>query len=168
MNSKITRWGVGPKFLFFSVAYFLIVVIIHYAFLPELKFTVFHRLINIISGIVFIVTGFILFIIPAFIIDKYFEKGELATKGVYSIMRHPIYGSWIVFIIPGIVLLHGSVIGISVPVFMYFVFRVVIKKEEDYLLNKFGNDFIKYKKNVNAIFPTIRLKKINLIKYERL
>jgi protein-S-isoprenylcysteine O-methyltransferase Ste14 len=159
MKSKITRWGVGPKFLFFSVGYSLFVVIIHYTILPELRFIIYHRLINIISGTVLIVTGFTLFIIPAFVIDKYFEKGELATKGVYSIMRHPIYGSWIVFIIPGIVLLHGSVLGISVPVFMYFIFRIVIKKEEDYLLNKFGNDFKKYKKSVNAIFPTIRLKK---------
>lgn len=159
MNNKITRWGVGPKFLFFSVAYSLFVAIMHYIFLPELKFIVFNRLINTILGIILIFAGLPLFLIPAFIIDKYFEKGELATKGVYSIMRHPIYGSWIVFIIPGIVILHGSVISISVPLFMYFVFKLVIKREEEYLLKMFGNDFLKYKKSVNAIFPTIKPKK---------
>ena len=159
MNNKISRWGVGPKFLFFSVVYYLIVFIVHYTFLHELKFVVFHSLINTILGIILIATGLPFFLIPAFTIDKYFKRGELATKGVYGIMRHPIYGAWIVFIIPGIILLQGSVIGISIPIFMYIVFRLVIKKEEEYLLNKFGNDFINYKKSVNGIFPTIKLNK---------
>jgi protein-S-isoprenylcysteine O-methyltransferase Ste14 len=77
----------------------------------------------------------------------------LATKGVYAYFRHPIYGSWIVFIIPGIVLIVNSLIGLTIPVFMYIVFKTTIGEEDKYLEEKFGEEYDEYKRKVGSLFP---------------
>lgn len=46
--------------------------------------------------------------------------------------------------------------GLTVPVVMYISFRLLIGKEEKLLIDEFGNEYIKYKKKVNAIFPKIK------------
>jgi protein-S-isoprenylcysteine O-methyltransferase Ste14 len=86
-------------------------------------------------------------------IHKYFNEGKLATRGVYAYFRHPIYGSWIVFIVPGVVLMLNSLLGLTVPFFMYVVFSALIKEEEEYLEEKFGDEYFEYKRKVGSIFP---------------
>jgi len=36
---------------------------------------------------------------------------------------------------------------------MYITFRMLIKKEENYLEQEFGQQYLEYKKRVNAVFP---------------
>ncbi len=38
---------------------------------------------------------------------------------------------------------------------MYFIFKILIKNEEDYLENKFGKKYLQYKKRVGTIFPKL-------------
>jgi len=38
---------------------------------------------------------------------------------------------------------------------MYIVFRMLIKKEEDYLEQEFGQQYLEYKKKVKAVFPKL-------------
>jgi protein-S-isoprenylcysteine O-methyltransferase Ste14 len=99
--------------------------------------------------------GIPIFLIPELTIVKYFQKGELCKEGVYSFMRHPIYGAWIVFIVPGIVLIFGSILGITIPIFMYCIFRIFTVDEERYLKRKFGKEYLEYKKKVGALFPKL-------------
>ena len=156
MNTKqITRWGIGPKFTIISLIYAAIVFAIQNIVTSEYRFVIYSTLINIILGILLIVIGLIIFLIPAFTIDKYFFEGKLCKKGVYAYLRHPIYASWISFIVPGIVILRGSTLGITIPIFMYIIFRALIPIEEKYLIDKFGNEYIEYKSKVWAIFPKL-------------
>ena len=155
MVSKMTRWGVGPKFMLISVVYAIVIFLTHLFWFPSLTFVIISREANLILGIILIIIGLPIFLIPAFTIDKYFYEGKLYTTGIYSFMRHPIYGAWIVFIIPGIILIRGSLLGISIPIFMYAIFKILIPKEEKYLEKKFGKEYLEYKKKINAIFPTI-------------
>ena len=110
----------------------------------------------LILGIGLIVIGIPVFLVPGLTIDRYFERGELATKGLYSYIRHPIYGSWIVFIVPGAVFLSNSLIGFLIPILMYAVFKIFIPEEDRYLEEKFGQRFLDYKKNVGAVFPKFK------------
>lgn len=155
MSEEMTRWGVGPKFTIICALYMAAVLVIHYLFFPSLTFKLGFRSVNIILGIILIVLGIPIFLIPGLSIDKYFLDGKLCKAGVYAYMRHPIYGSWIVFIVPGIVLIIGSIIGLSIPVFMYILFRILIIKEDEYLENKFGQEYLEYRKKVNAVFPKL-------------
>jgi protein-S-isoprenylcysteine O-methyltransferase Ste14 len=155
VGTTMSRWGVGPVFTALSLLYGVIILILHLVYLQSLTFTIGDRSINLIIGGVLIAIGLPVFIIPALTIDKYFFSNRLCTTGVYGFIRHPIYGAWITFIIPGTVIVMGSVIGITVPVFMYVVYRRLIKKEEQYLEVKFGAQYREYKKRVGGVFPKI-------------
>ena len=82
-----------------------------------------------------------------------FDSGVLMTNGVYAVCRHPVYASWIVFLVPGMALLSNYWIGLTAPVFMYIVARVLVKKEESYLEERFGDKYIRYKNKVPAFIP---------------
>ncbi|MFH1588962.1 MAG: isoprenylcysteine carboxylmethyltransferase family protein [archaeon] len=155
MQNKITRWGVGPKFVLISVIYGMTILILNFTYFSSLRFLLIDKWVNIIIGTILILIGVPVFLLPAITIDKYFYKNKLCTTGVYSFIRHPIYGAWISFIVPGIVIIIGSYIGITVPIFMYIVFKILIPKEEKYLEKKFGDEYIEYKKKVGEIFPKL-------------
>jgi protein-S-isoprenylcysteine O-methyltransferase Ste14 len=111
------------------------------------------RVVTLVLGILLVMIGVPIYLISGLTIHKYFHAGQLATKGIYAYFRHPLYGSWIVFIVPGIVLLMNSLIGLTVPVFMYAVFKILIRTEDKYLEEKFGEEFFEYRKRVGEIFP---------------
>jgi len=154
MKKQMTARGVGLIFTMISGIYTAIVFVIHFFWLSHLSLPL-PRLISLIIGILLIVIGLPIFILPGIIIDKYFNQGKLATEGVYAYLRHPIYGSWIVFIMPGIVFIINSLLGLTIPFFMYFVFRILIVEEEKYLEEKFGDEYFEYKKRVGSIFPKL-------------
>jgi protein-S-isoprenylcysteine O-methyltransferase Ste14 len=153
MSNSMTRWGVGPKLGLITVIYAAIVFLLNYFYFPFLRFTLLAKAVNIMLGIVLIGTGISILVFSVFTVKKYFHEEKFLTKGVYSFLRHPIYGAWITFIVPGIVIWRGSVLGVSIPVFMYAVFRVLILQEEQYLETKFGEEYLEYKRKVGMVFP---------------
>jgi protein-S-isoprenylcysteine O-methyltransferase Ste14 len=152
----MTRWGVGRTFALISGAYALLILALNQMYFPTLRFTLFASVVNLTIGVLLIAIGAPLFLIPAFRIDDYFFKGRLCTTGVYAFVRHPIYAAWISWIVPGIVVIRGSVLGLSIPVVMYLVFRILIVKEEQYLAEQFGEAYQEYRRKVGAVFPKFR------------
>jgi protein-S-isoprenylcysteine O-methyltransferase Ste14 len=59
----------------------------------------------------------------------------------------------VVFLAPAIALLVNSWLGLTAPVFMYFVLRSLVHKEEIYLENTFGAEYQDYKTKVPCILP---------------
>lgn len=82
-----------------------------------------------------------------------YNADALVTNGIFRCCRHPLYASWVVFIVPGIVLLANSWIGLTTPVVMYFLLRSLVKAEERYLESVFGSDYLDYKSVVPCILP---------------
>lgn len=154
MKKQMTLLGVGPRFAIISCIYTAIILTIHFHWMPHLSVPI-PRVFTLIFGIILLIIGVPIYLISGLSIHKYFNEGKLATKGIYAYFRHPIYGSWIVFIIPGIVMLINSLIGWTIPIFMYVVFRILIVEEDEYLEEKFGEEFFNYKKRVGAIFPKL-------------
>jgi protein-S-isoprenylcysteine O-methyltransferase Ste14 len=83
------------------------------------------------------------------------KNEELATSGIYSVTRNPLYlGSAILaagFIIAGHSLWAGLLVGVYFCVFYYAVMR----NEEEELRTKFGASFEKYATGVPLFFPNI-------------
>jgi protein-S-isoprenylcysteine O-methyltransferase Ste14 len=77
----------------------------------------------------------------------------LVTSGVFGIVRHPIYAAWIVFNLPGIALLCRSWPMLGAAVVAYAVFKLSIKREDDYLEQRFGQAYRDYRSRVNEIVP---------------
>ncbi|MHA1560764.1 MAG: methyltransferase family protein [Promethearchaeota archaeon] len=109
-------------------------------------------------GSLFIILGFTL-IRKSLIIVQYFHDRKLCTEGIYSKVQHPIYLAWIFIIIPGVVIIIGSLLSFTIPIFMYFLFLIFIPREEKYLEQMFGEDYLRYKNSTGRIFPQIINKK---------
>ncbi len=155
MHKDMNRLGVGPKFALLGVGYGAIIYVLHCNFFSTLTFTLVSRWVNILVGIILIIIGIPLFFISGMMVHRHISRGELCTTSVYSYFRHPLYAAWVVFIVPGIVIMTGSVIAISWPVFLYILFKVFTVEEEKYLRSKFDNVYVEYEKEVNAVFPKI-------------
>lgn len=78
---------------------------------------------------------------------------KLATDGVFRCCRHPVYASFVVFLVPGIFLILNSWLGLTTPIFMYTILCILVRKEEKYLENVFGVEYVEYKKRVPIILP---------------
>lgn len=154
MKKQMTGRGIGLKFTIISGIYAAIIFVIHFVWLSHLSLPLPH-LISLIIGILLVIIGLPIFILPGMVIDKYFNEGKLATEGVYDYFSHPIYGSWIVFIMPGTVFIINSLLGLTIPFFMYVVFGILIVEEEKYLEEKFGDEYFEYEKRVGSIFPKL-------------
>ena len=118
-KKRMTLLGVGVKFAFLSILYTWIVFTSHFRWMSHLGFPL-PRIVSQVIGMILLIVGIPVYLIAGRSIRSYFKKGELATKGIYAYIRHPIYGSWICFIMPGIVLFMDSLIGLTIPVFMLF------------------------------------------------
>jgi len=155
MNNEMDRFGTGPKFAVLGIVYGVIIFLLHHALFPTFTFTLFSRWVNIALGTVLILAGIPLFIICGVTVHRHIDKGILCTTGVYAYFRHPLYAAWVLLIIPGIVIITGSVIAVSWPIFLYVLFKVFTVEEEEYLRRNFGNEYLKYEERVNAIFPKL-------------
>jgi protein-S-isoprenylcysteine O-methyltransferase Ste14 len=153
----MTLWGVGPLWALISISYAIAAGFITRDFpalrIPEALYPALTFL-----GIFLIALGLPYYVLSAKAVLRAFAAGELVTTGVYGICRHPLYGSWIVFIVPGIELLLRSSFGLTTSLAMYATLRVLAKREEAFLAEKFGDSYLRYKATVPFILPVGWLK----------
>jgi len=112
---------------------------------------------HILTGLPFIILGELIRSLSAGTIRK---NEILATDGTYKLCRHPLYfGSFLIS--TGFVIASNNFF-----IFLYFIilfplfYISAIKKEENYLIEKFAQEYLNYRKTVPAFFPALR--KINL------
>lgn len=156
MADRMTIWGVGPRIALFSLAYSLIALLLMHlypeyfiiSFVPQYYFKT--------AGIILLVIGIPFWAVSVMTIVKGFKKGVLCTGGVYSIVRHPLYCAFIVFIVPGILMFFRSWVLFTIPIASYLIFKGLIRKEERYLADTFGEEYREYKSRVHAILPVPR------------
>jgi protein-S-isoprenylcysteine O-methyltransferase Ste14 len=153
MKEKMSRWGVGPIFAFLSIIYGVIVLAISRYFHPAFQIPFIPYWLLGLLGLVMILIGVPFFIISVKTVTKAYNADALVTQGIFRCCRHPLYSSWVVFIVPGIALLANSWIGLTAPPFMYFLLRKLVTKEEIYLENVFGSEYLDYKNRVPCIIP---------------
>jgi protein-S-isoprenylcysteine O-methyltransferase Ste14 len=159
MKEKMSRWGVGPIFASLSIGHGILVLAISRYFYPVFQIPLFPRWLLSVLGVVFILMGIPFFIISVRAIMKAYNSDSLVTQGIYGCCRHPVYSAWAVFIVPGIVLLVNSWIGLTAPLFMYFLLCKLVIKEEVYLERTFGSEYIDYKNKTPCILPYGYLKR---------
>lgn len=80
---------------------------------------------------------------------KPFEKSSaLVDKGPFAITRNPMYVGMLAIVLGECVVL-GSALPFAIPVALFFIFRnYYIIIEEKMLEEKFGSDFLNYRKKV--------------------
>ena len=88
-------------------------------------------------------------------VRKAYKERRLVTSGIYSVCRHPIYALALVAMF-GVVLLLQSWVMLVVPLVAYLAARILIRDEERLLVERFGQEYLDYQKEVNPFFPTLR------------
>ena len=151
----MTRWGVGPKIFILTVVYSALTWIIT-RLSPDL-FSFWKdgplALGRFWVGVVLIPLGLVLWLASAATVMRGFNEGRLCTGGVYKLCRHPLYASWAVLVVPGIALVIGNWLALTIPLFMCAILRRLVRVEEDYLEAKFGEDYRNYRDRTPAILP---------------
>lgn len=153
---KMSLWGIGPVYSLISILLAGIAIYIHYLAFPYFFCPDIPLIIVLLLAIPLIVIGLLLWIIAGMQIDNYINKGILADKGVYSIVRNPIY-SGILYVITGVLLLFRSIILWPVPIVIYLILKILLLKEEKILTKYFGEVYLNYRKKVNSIIPNPKI-----------
>lgn len=81
------------------------------------------------------------------------EKHELITRGIYGVIRHPMYASQLLWVIAQVLLLQNWLAGcFDLVVFVPFYF-LRVRAEERMMLDSFGDPYRDYMKKVGGIIP---------------
>jgi len=83
------------------------------------------------------------------------EKHELITRGIYSVIRHPMYASqWLLSLATPLLLQNWIAGWFNLIVFIFFyTFRV--RAEEQLMLEQFGDQYRSYMQKVGGVFPKL-------------
>ena len=81
------------------------------------------------------------------------EKHELITRGIYGIIRHPMYASQWLLAIAQPLLLQNWIAGfLNLLMFIpFYIFRV--KAEEQLMIEQFGDQYRSYSQKVGGVLP---------------
>jgi protein-S-isoprenylcysteine O-methyltransferase Ste14 len=82
------------------------------------------------------------------------EKPVVIREGVFNIVRHPIYlGAILIYV--GLFTLTFSLLSLIVLFIILFFYHFIARYEEKLLLQQFGKDYEKYKKEVPMWLPKL-------------
>ena len=114
----------------------------------------FFPVLNIVGGIL-ILSGFLFHVYAGKNHKQAREKSadivKIVKNGVFSKIRHPLYLSAIIINL-GIALAFGVVLTLLIALCSIFHWIITALKEEEFLLQKFGQDYSQYKNNVRWRF----------------
>lgn len=113
------------------------------------------RLILICLGVLSILLGVILWIQAVFSqkMVKAIKDNILLTKGVYAVVRNPIYSAFF-FVFTGMLFIEANLWLLILPIVFWLYMTILLKlTEEKWLKEAFGQEYIEYCARVNRVFP---------------
>jgi glyoxylase-like metal-dependent hydrolase (beta-lactamase superfamily II)/protein-S-isoprenylcysteine O-methyltransferase Ste14 len=153
-KTPMSLWGIGPTFVIVSLLLCLPVGYVAYQYRALFTLTfapaLFYALGAVCAGV-----GLWLWIAAGSRVDDYIRQGTLADKGLYGIVRHPLY-TGIFLVLSGGFILSRSLLLMALALPIYLFLRLLLKREEATMVEAFGADYAAYAKEVSAIFPKPR------------
>ena len=114
----------------------------------------FFPILNVVGGLL-IFSGFLFHVYAGKNHPQAHKKSadivKIVNNGVFSKLRHPLYLSAIIINF-GIALAFGVVLTLLIAVACMFHWIITALKEEEFLLQNFGEEYRQYKKNVRWRF----------------
>jgi protein-S-isoprenylcysteine O-methyltransferase Ste14 len=146
-------WGAGPKWGLLSAPYLAAAIVVHVVGYPRFVISQVPYLVLVIAGSLLTATGVGIYYAAAVELRKGIRRDRLVITGPYSFVRHPLYASIILLIVPGIALLSRSWLLVPLPLLLYISFRIFIPAEDKALSERFGRTFEEYRSKTNPMFP---------------
>ncbi len=153
----MSSYGIGPVFTLIAVALTVLGIFFRnrWIFSSGIPTSNVLRYTYIGLGVVLILAGGKILLDALFTsrINDYIRANKLCTEGVYAWMRNPIYTA-ILFICTGALFISGNVYMYLIPLLLWGILTLLLKKtEEPLLVKRFGQDYTDYMASVNRIFP---------------
>jgi len=86
-----------------------------------------------------------------------FKNDSLITTGPFSIVRNPLYSCSLIGILGIGFMSNHIVVLIGLPIAFFIMYYFLIKREEAFLLEKFGNAYTAYCKRTPKLIPNFSL-----------
>ena len=84
---------------------------------------------------------------------KTIKDNILLTKGVYAVVRNPIYSAFF-FVFTGMLFIEANLWLLILPIVFWLYMTILLKlTEEKWLKEAFGQEYIEYCARVNRVFP---------------
>jgi protein-S-isoprenylcysteine O-methyltransferase Ste14 len=142
-----TLVGSGDKIMLFTSPFLIIGLVLNVMFPSFFSIggpPVFLMLISII----FMVPGIIIWLWSVALILTKVPKNELISNGPYALVKHPIYTSVALLVLPWIGFLLDSWLGVLIGAIMYICSRMFSPAEEVSMASTFGAAWEKYRSEV--------------------
>jgi protein-S-isoprenylcysteine O-methyltransferase len=88
-------------------------------------------------------------------ISRWWRHDQLCTSGPYRFVRHPIYAGGVLLASTGAALLLNSWIMLPLPVIMFVLYSILVRKEETMMMAVFGDEYKQYAAHTGRLFPRI-------------
>ena len=131
----------------------LVLILVVSSFLSSKKIDVIHIPHQTLVSILILLIGILILIIPVTNFIKYkttidpieFKKvNKLVTSGIYKYSRNPMYLGLLLIVISSSIL-YLNIYSVSTPIFFYYwINRFQIQREEIFLTEKFGKEYLSY------------------------
>ena len=119
-------------------------------------------------GIELFAVGLLFWASAAYRLVTALRTGTLATKGAYSLCRHPIFTWWIFFILPSCALVLDSWPFALLAVIVFILGKKGAKKEEQAVTERFGSAYASYAVKTNQLVPLPRCKPASFGRYAKI
>ncbi len=146
MNLK-TLVGSGNKIMLLTMPFLTVGLVLNILY-PSL-FSVGGPFIALqVLSIILLIPGITIWLWSVILILTMVPRQELIASGPYALVKHPLYTSVGLLVLPAIGLLLDSWLGILVGVILYGAARIFAPEEEKALAKAFGADWDEYCKKV--------------------
>lgn len=86
------------------------------------------------------------------------ENPEVISKGVFTVVRHPIYLGCILFYL-GLICMSPSLASAGLWILIILFYWLISRYEEKLLLQRFGQEYQAYRKKVPMLFPGVKFRR---------
>jgi protein-S-isoprenylcysteine O-methyltransferase Ste14 len=157
VDKRLSRWGVGPKTFAPAVVYLLAAWAVTSAWPGVCKIPSPPGIVDVIAAVL-IGLGVALWLTGIITVMRAYGRDQLATSGVFALVRHPVYAAWITLILPGLALRTRSWPMLLTSLVAYAIFKRLIPREDKYLTERFGQAYLDYRRCVNEVIPIPRFR----------
>ena len=154
-NNHLPVYGIGPYLIGLIAIISLMAIFLSFkGIIPNYQT---NQIIMAAIGVILIALG-VMFWLSAVVksdIDSNIRNNQLATTGIYGIVRHPVYAAFL-YAITGFIFIANNLILLILPVIFWLMLTLaMIKTEEKWLVDLYGDDYLDYSKRVNRFIPKV-------------
>ena len=154
-NNHLPVFGIGP-YLIGLIAIISIFSII-FSFKNAIPNYPTNQIVMTVIGVILIACGLVFWssAVLRSRIDNSIRNNQLITTGIYGIVRHPIYAAFL-YAITGFIFIANNLTLLILPVIYWIILTLaMIKTEEKWLIELYGDDYLDYSKSVNRFIPKV-------------